>query len=51
MIRRELKVNSYTLASVHNLRFIIRLTEQIREAIQTTLTEFKIGIPKNYYQK
>jgi len=48
----ELKSKFYTLASVHNLRFIIRLTEQIREAIQNdTFTEFKQEFLKNYYQK
>lgn len=48
----ELKSKFYTLASIHNLRFIIRLTEQIREAIQNdTFTEFKREFLKNYYQK
>lgn len=48
----ELKSKFYTLASVHNLRFIIRLTEQIREAIQNdTFKEFKQEFLKNYYQK
>ena len=48
----ELKSKFYTLASVHNLRFIIHLTEQIREAIQNdTFTEFKQEFLKNYYQK
>lgn len=48
----ELKSKFYTLASIHNLRFIIRLTEQIREAIQNdTFTEFKQEFVKNYYQK
>lgn len=48
----ELKSKFYTLASVHNLRFIIRLTEQIRETIQNdTFTEFKQEFLKNYYQK
>lgn len=48
----ELKSKFYTLASIHNLRFIIRLTEQIREAIQNdTFTEFKQEFLKNYYQK
>ena len=48
----ELKSKFYTLASVHNLHFIIRLTEQIREAIQNdTFTEFKQEFLKNYYQK
>lgn len=48
----ELKSKFYTLASIHNLRFIIRLTEQVREAIQNdTFTEFKQEFLKNYYQK
>lgn len=48
----ELKSKFYTLVSIHNLRFIIRLTEQIREAIQNdTFTEFKQEFLKNYYQK
>ena len=48
----ELKSKFYALASIHNLRFIIRLTEQIREAIQNdTFTEFKQKFLKNYYQK
>lgn len=48
----ELKSKFYTLASIHNLRFIIRLTEQIREVIQNdTFTEFKQEFLKNYYQK
>lgn len=48
----ELKSKFYTLASIHNLRFIIRLTEQIRETIQNdTFTEFKQEFLKNYYQK
>lgn len=48
----ELKSKFYTLASIHNLRFIIRLTEQIREAIQNdTFTEFKQEFLKNYYKK
>ena len=48
----ELKSEFYTLASLHNLRFIIRLTEQIREAIiHDTFPEFKQEFLKNYYQK
>ena len=48
----ELKSKFYTLASIHNLRFIIRLTEQIREAIiHDTFSEFKQEFLKNYYQK
>lgn len=38
------------LASIHNLRFIIRLTEEIREAIlQGTFNAFKEEFLNNYY--
>lgn len=47
---RELKTKFYRLASMHNLRFIIRLTEQIREAIlEDRFLEFKQNFLKNYY--
>lgn len=40
----------YKLASMHNLRFIIRLTEEIREAIiQGNFEEYKNEFLKNYY--
>ena len=46
----ELKTKFYRLASMHNLRFIIRLTEQIREAIlEDRFLEFKQNFLKNYY--
>lgn len=41
----------YNLASIHNLRFIIRLTEEIREAIlQGTFEEYKEAFLNNYDQ-
>ena len=46
----ELKAKFYRLASMHNLRFIIRLTEQIRKAIlEDRFQEFKQNFLKNYY--
>lgn len=40
----------FNLASVHNLRFIIRLTEEIREAIaMDAFDEYKETFLKNYY--
>ena len=46
----ELKTKFYRLASMHNLRFIIRLTEQIRKAIlEDRFQEFKQNFLKNYY--
>ena len=45
-----LKAKFYRLASIHNLRFIIRLTEQIRRAIlEDRFQEFKQSFLKNYY--
>lgn len=42
----------YNLASVHNLRFIIRLTEEAREAVESdTFEEYKKEFLKNYYNK
>lgn len=42
----------YRLASIHNLRFIIRLTEEIQDAIQNdTFEEYKTNFLKNYYNK
>lgn len=41
----------YNLASMHNLRFIIRLTEEIREAIiKGEFKVYKEDFLKNYYQ-
>ena len=40
----------FELASMHNLRFIIRLTEQARQAIlDGTFKEFKESFLKSYY--
>lgn len=48
----ELKAKFYRLASMHNLRFIIRLTEQIRDAIlEDRFHQFKQEFLKNYYSK
>lgn len=48
----EKKRQYYNLASVHNLRFIIRLTEEIREAIlDDTFASYKETFLKNYYHK
>lgn len=48
----EDKRKYYTLSSIHNLRFIIRLTEEIREAIQNnTFQEYKETFLHNYYHK
>ncbi len=46
------KVRYYRLASLHNLRFIIRLTEQIREAIlEDQFDTFKNTFLNNYYSQ
>lgn len=46
----EKKRQYYNLASIHNLRFIIRLTEETREAIiQGNFEEYKAEFLKNYY--
>ena len=48
----ELKAKFYRLASMHNLRFIIRLTEQIRDAIlEDHFHQFKQDFLRNYYTK
>lgn len=48
----ELKAKFYRLASMHNLRFIIRLTEQIRDAIlEDRFHQFKQEFLRNYYTK
>lgn len=48
----EDKRKYYNLASLHNLRFIIRLTEETREAIlQGRFEEYKTAFLKRYYQK
>lgn len=49
---QEDKHKYYNLASMHNLRFIIRLTEDIQTAIEEDrFQEFKEEFLKNYYQK
>lgn len=41
-----------TLLSIHNIRFLIRLTEEIREAIKNdSFTEYKEEFLKRYYNK
>ena len=46
----EQKRKFYRLASIHNLRFIIRLTEQIRTAmIGEYFDEFRKEFLHNYY--
>ena len=48
----ELKAKFYRLASMHNLRFIIRLTEQIRDVIlEDRFHQFKQEFLRNYYTK
>lgn len=42
----------YNLSSIHNLRFIIRLTEEIRQAIlNENFEEYKTEFLKRYYHK
>lgn len=46
----EKKKEFYHLASVHNVRFIVRLTERIRKSIiDGNFAEFKAEFLKNYY--
>lgn len=46
----EKKAKYYRLASAHNLRFIIRLTEEIRESIlEDRFFEYRDNFLKNYY--
>ena len=48
----EKKAGYYKLASVHNVRFIVRLTEQIRQAIlDDRFYEFRDEFLKRYYKK
>lgn len=48
----EQKRQYYNLASIHNLRFIIRLTEETRAAILNgTFEEYKEEFLNNYYHK
>lgn len=47
---KEKKRQYFNLASIHNLRFIIRLTEQAREALlNDQFEEFRDTFLKNYY--
>lgn len=47
----EKKEKYYNLASIHNVRFIVRLTEQIREAmINGEFKEFKTDFLKRYFK-
>lgn len=49
---REKKAEFYNLASIHNVRFIVRLTEQIRASILNgTFAEFKTEFLKRYEHK
>ncbi len=46
----ELKQKFYNLASIHNVRFIVRLTEEIRQSIlDGRFYEFRDEFLKNYY--
>ena len=46
----EKKRQYYNLSSIHNLRFIVRLTEEIRAAIENgTFEEYKAEFLQNYY--
>lgn len=48
---QELKNHFYHLASLHNVRFIIRLTEEIRTAIlEDRFISYKQNFLKKYYQ-
>ena len=48
----EDRVKYYNLASIHNLRFIIRLTEEIREAIiNGNFEDYRDRFLKEYYNK
>lgn len=47
---REKRAQYFNLASIHNLRFTIRLTEEIRQAIlDGRFEEYKNEFMKNYY--
>lgn len=50
--KKEEKLKYFNLASIHNLRFIIRLTEEAREAIlNDNFEEYKNNFLKTYTQK
>lgn len=47
---REERAQAFTRLSIHNVRFILRLTEQIRESIeQQNFAKFKTAWMKRYY--
>ncbi|MEG0410992.1 MAG: tRNA-guanine(34) transglycosylase, partial [Erysipelotrichaceae bacterium] len=47
---QEKRRQYFNLASIHNLRFIIRLTEEIRvEILNDCFKEYKEEFLKNYY--
>ena len=49
---KEDKIKYFNLASIHNLRFIVRLTEEAREAIlNDNFDNYKETFLKNYYQQ
>lgn len=49
--KTEERIKYFNLASLHNLRFIIRLTEEAREAIlNNKFEEYKNNFLKTYYQ-
>ena len=46
----EKKRQYYNLASMHNVRFVVRLTEEIREAmLKDKFDEFKHNFLARYY--
>jgi len=48
----EKKRQFYNLASIHNLRFIVRLTEEIRQSIlEDNFEDFRKTFLENYYHK
>lgn len=48
----EKKAEFYNLASIHNVRFIVRLTEEIRQAmLEDRFYEFRDEFLKRYYKK
>jgi len=48
---RDEKEKYFNLASIHNVRFIVRLAEQIRESIiQGRFEEFRVEFFKRYYR-
>lgn len=48
----EVKRKYFRLSSIHNLRFIVRMTEEVREAIlNDTFDAYKEEFLKNYYHR